>query len=233
MKLIDQILKDKKAILWDMDGVLLDSLSMCFIVTSNLISKYLEYNVDVPLSVIKKFFGLDHENFFSSIIKEMDIRVSNHKFNSICMEYSQLRYISKYELNPGVLKTLDYFKTLSLKQVVVSSNEVNLVNEALEKSNIINYFDFTLGFDPIKSSGKTLRKKPEADTYLYAMTKLDVQSFESIIIEDSVTGITAAKSSRAFVIGVTTGGISKELLLSLLKGSNSLIIGTLLDLYEE
>lgn len=53
--------------------------------------------------------------------------------------------------------------------------------------------------------------KPEPDIYLYAVKQLGVFADNCIVIEDSPTGIKAAKNAGMFCIGINTGG-DKEVL---------------------
>lgn len=101
---------------------------------------------------------------------------------------------------PGILDFIHYLKSNQKNIAVVSASENEVVFETLTAFSLIDLFDFWLG------RGSTHRTKPHPDPYVHAMKKAQIEKNLTLIFEDSVTGLTAAKASGAKVIEVAPFG---------------------------
>lgn len=98
-------------------------------------------------------------------------------------------------LMPGIADLLDELRTLQLPCALVSASPRRLVDAVLAIFPVVP-FSVTI------SANDVLRGKPHPDPYLKAAELLGVDIVQSLIIEDSPTGVTAARASGAFVIAV-------------------------------
>ena len=96
---------------------------------------------------------------------------------------------------PGAEHLLEAFKTLGVKQGLVSASSRTLVDAAV-KSIGADYFEVTISDNDVESS------KPNPEGYLKAAAQIAVAIENCLILEDSITGTTAAIESGAFVIGI-------------------------------
>ena len=71
------------------------------------------------------------------------------------------------------------------------------VEYVLEKVELTQYFDLIVAGDDLKQS------KPEAEPYLLAAQKLNLQPSECLAIEDNPVGIEAAKRAKIQVVGIS------------------------------
>jgi len=97
---------------------------------------------------------------------------------------------------PGVIEILDFCKSKGLKIGLASNSSHDLIEVVLEKVGIKHYFDF------ISSAQDVERGKPDPAVYLYAAMKLGVDPKECLVFEDSIIGVTAAKNAGMFVIAI-------------------------------
>ncbi len=209
-----------KAILWDMDGVLIDSLGLDVKVCNDLVKKSFGSEVKLTRDYIQSIFAYDIPLFWEMILQKVNeeygyANAKNSKAE-ILTAYNKVRQNYKFELNPGIEVLLKEFQTQGFKQIVVSNNPKQDIEEILENVGIKKYFDFVVGND-VNIDGKKLNKKPAPDTYLYAMKKLQLDSNECVVIEDSVIGVEAGKAAKCFTITAATGGA----LISELKNSSA------------
>ena len=72
------------------------------------------------------------------------------------------------------------------------------INYSLTHINLLNEFEIIVSADDIEKA------KPEPDIFIKAMQKLDVTPEKSIVIEDSIMGVQAAKKSGAYTIAITS-----------------------------
>lgn len=79
---------------------------------------------------------------------------------------------------------------------VVSSSPVSVINAVLKLENIASFFHFVIGFEDCD------KHKPDPTPYQNALKRAGVTPNEALVIEDSVTGITAAKNAAIPVIGL-------------------------------
>ncbi len=218
-----------KLVMWDMDGVLIDSLNMCIETVQKMMQEqYPQYAV-ISRETIISMFGLDHEAFFKQLLSTMHIDIDKTILQRLLSAYEENRQRFSYQLLPFVPQTLSYFHQIGCKQVVVSSNKASLVEQIIQATHLEKYFAAIIGFD----SAEYLYPKPSPTLYQHAMQKLNMTTGESCIFEDSIAGITAAVQSQARTCAVLTSGVQQKEAQRLLGSSDAIIIHSLADLYAE
>ncbi|KKW11069.1 MAG: hypothetical protein UY50_C0021G0003 [Parcubacteria group bacterium GW2011_GWA2_49_9] len=204
--------RQTKAILWDMDGVLVDSLSLDLWVVNELLAKCAGKEVTLPRGFIRSIFAFDIPKFweliFERVKKEFNIPISAIEQKSIVKTYTALRQKSRFPVGAGVESIIEAAKRQGIKNAAVSNNPRQEVEEILERAGILEKFDIVVGNDALSD----MKRKPAPDIYLYTLLKLGISSNEAVVIEDSVTGVEAGKRAGCYVIGVASGGTSLEVL---------------------
>ncbi len=185
----------KKAIIFDMDGVLLETEPQTF----KFYQKYLQENFKILLKDedFKKKIGRKSIDFFNDILSDEDIKkikiidlveLKRKEFHN-----SLGSFVSAIPFGKELLKEL---KEKGYLLALASQNEKIMIEKSLEWLGIKDYFQIILSLQDIKN------KKPDPEIYLLAMERLGVKPEESIIIEDSESGILAAKKSGAYVVAL-------------------------------
>lgn len=200
---------DTQAIFWDMDGVLIDSLSLDLVVCNQLLEQNFGNHVTVSKPFIRSIFAYDPETFWELILafveKTYNIPEVMKPLDKILVAFNQARHDCVFELNPGILEILKAARAKSLKMAVVSNNPTVDVEDILKRCGIVTYFDSVVGNDIQK-----VLKKPAPDTYLLAAQLLGVNPEKCVVIEDSLIGIEAGYNAKCYTIGVATGGTEFE-----------------------
>lgn len=188
--------KKFKAVLFDMDGVIVDSMPYHFISWFEALK---EYGVSVtPFDIYekegeksavcaKRFF--EREKIPSdekNIDKVLKLR------NNIFRKYFKLHLFTDVE---SVLKDL---KRRGLFLAIVTGSSRNKVVSILPK-NVLKNFDVIISADMIKKG------KPFPEPYLKAAKQLKVKSSECVVVENAPYGIQAAKAAKMYCIAVSTG----------------------------
>ena len=188
-------LKKYKAVLFDMDGVIVDSMPYHFISWFETLKKY---NVTVsPFDIyenegeksevcVKRFFKRDNIKCNDKIIAEvLKLRDKLYK------KYFKVHLFSDIE------QVLNRLKKQGFLLAIVTGSNRDKVKSMLPKK-IVSKFDVIIAADMIK------RGKPYPDSYLTAAKQLKVKPNECIVIENAPYGIKAAKAAKMFCVTVTT-----------------------------
>lgn len=207
------MLKNKKLIIFDMDGTLLDSApSLAFAV--NHMRK--EMGKD-PLSLdrIRQFIGngsailakkayLNKHEFSENEINNADFE----KAHKIFLDFYGKNLNAKTKLYPGAIKTLEELKKQGYILSLVTNKPHQFVLPMLEHFNLLEHFHDYIG------ANEKFNKKPAPDMLLHMCKKFNIDPKNSVMIGDSKNDIFAAKNANIDSIAVNYGyysGNIKEL----------------------
>ena len=105
----------------------------------------------------------------------------------------------------GLIAFLKTLKEAGIRTAVATSAPVENLDFVMDALGIRHYFDALLNESMVS------RPKPDPEIYQKAMALLNVNPADSVIFEDSITGIQAAKASGAYVVGMATTQSPDEL----------------------
>ncbi|MDI9646534.1 MAG: HAD-IA family hydrolase [Archaeoglobales archaeon] len=168
-----------KAVIFDLDNTLVDFINaklksceeVCKVAGCGSAEKLLEYFLNGK-------HGFEaHENI-ADFLKDHGI-FSEELYEECCRIYEKTK-IENTKIYPEVKEVLDELKKLGLKLAVVTDAESHHAIARLKKTGIFEYFDAVITSD---LSGK---KKPEPDSILLALEKLNVKIEEAILVGDSI-----------------------------------------------
>jgi beta-phosphoglucomutase-like phosphatase (HAD superfamily)/dTDP-glucose pyrophosphorylase len=186
-----------KLIIFDLDGVLIEAKEIHFDALNSALKNIDEKFVISWEDHLKTYDGLktyDKLNLLHKKGLSLEKNILEKIFND------KQHYTLEALLNLGKnLKFIDLFKKLKLSgyKIACCSNSVSkTVNLALNKLGIIEYFDLILSNEDVKFS------KPHPEMYWKAMSCFGALPSETLIVEDSPTGLTAAFRSGAKVLRV-------------------------------
>lgn len=174
-----------KAVLFDMDGVIIDS-EMEYL--QKLFQFAREKNPEVKLSDLYQTVGSIKQD--SWMVVERAVH-NGQSWQELHAEYLP-RWKKVYEetdyraiFRPEISKVMQSLKKLGLRLAVASSTELEQVKKVLTLNQVMEYLECVV-------SGSTLqRSKPDPEIYLYTAAQLQVKPEECLVIEDSTVGITA------------------------------------------
>lgn len=185
-----------KAILFDMDGVLVDSEEFIFEAARLM---FAEHSIQVKPEDALPFIGTGENNYISGIGKANGFEVDIVRDKARTYEiYGEIVH-GKLQALPGTHDFIRQCREKELKMAVASSAdrvkiEINLRETGLNADI----------FDAIVSGEEVERKKPFPDIYVLAAKKINIPVESCLVIEDAVSGIAAAKSAGAKCLALTT-----------------------------
>ena len=105
----------------------------------------------------------------------------------------------------GLISFLKELQATGIQTAIATSAPVENLDFVIDTLNIRHYFDALLNESMVSLP------KPDPEIYQKAMAMLGVEPAESVIFEDSMTGIQAANDSGAYVVGMATTQSPNEL----------------------
>lgn len=183
-----------KAVIFDMDGVLIDSEPLWKIAMENAFKQ-------VGINLERKQFAQTVGLRIDEVIRYWRARFPWERFSNeevqelILAELEKLIAASAEPLK-GVVDTLKFLKDRGIKVGLGTSSYERLIRFNLKQLELEQYFDFT------HSAEKELYGKPHPAVYLSCAEALNVPPLECLVIEDSFTGVLAAKAARMDVVAI-------------------------------
>ncbi|HZX44715.1 MAG TPA: HAD family hydrolase [Candidatus Nanoarchaeia archaeon] len=176
-----------KAILFDMDGVLIDSHDA-----------WLE-----RFNASRRHFGfkdISAEDFDRDVWARNFVETVAQYFPGRTVEDVRGFYFNtfrsfKIKRMPGADEALMYIKSKGLKTAVVSNTQTPLVDIILEDIGIRKYFDIIVGGERVKNA------KPNPEIVMIACKELDVDCSETIFIGDTIYDKQAAQKAGCKFVG--------------------------------
>lgn len=184
-----------KAVLFDMDGLMVDTESLS---TEAFINSAKAQGYNMTKEETLKVLGFTKANIYQFWIDYFQgTNVDGKKLVDDHYEYIEnVLYTVGPEKMPYVEELLKYLRKNNYKIAVASSSDTADIKNNLEKTKLEKYID------EIASGAEVENGKPAPDVFLLAAKRLGVDPKDCLILEDSKAGIKAGKASGAMVFMV-------------------------------
>jgi beta-phosphoglucomutase len=178
--------QSKKAILWDMDGVIADSYSFHFAAWQETFAKR---GIKFTKEDFTKLFGTRNDFIIGSImgreLPERDVKIMVQEKE----EKFRRKATGNIKPFPGAVGLLNAIKKGNFKLGLVSSTPKENIDLVLSELNLGGMFDCIVFGQEVSES------KPSPQIYLLAARELEVTPNDCLVIEDSPLGVKAAKTA--------------------------------------
>jgi beta-phosphoglucomutase len=187
------LIPQKRAILWDMDGVLVDSSPVHVTAWKQVLS---DMGIQFDSQKFKQIYGLKNSEFLKILVprqfNDMEIK------SLVDQKEAQFRKISRnLKPIPGVIKWLNKFKSMDWRQAIASAGEPENIEYIVDILQIREYFDALV-------TPGDLPGKPDPAIFIKASQQLEISPKYCLVIEDSVPGIKAARQANMHCIAVSS-----------------------------
>ena len=193
------IFSDYEAVIFDMDGVLVNSEPFYVEVEQK---NFLQLGLDISEEEHQTYQGTATDRMWQLIKEKHGVSQPVEELvemtNTLVTPYFQS--LEKIAPMSGVEKLIRKLKKNKMPLALASSSYPDVIEIILQKTGLKNYFDVVVDSQMAGSS------KPEPDIFLLAAKKLKVEPEKCLVIEDSKNGIAAAKAAGMFCVAFAGPG---------------------------
>lgn len=186
---------EKVGVLFDLDGVLIDSEGL-----------YTEFWED-----IEKIYPTGVENFAyvikgNALFKILNTYYDKSLHQDIINRVHDFENNIVYPIYDGVIQFLTELKRQNIPAAIVTSSD-NVKMESL----YLQHPGFKDFFDAIITGSDVTKSKPDPQGYLLAAKTINRNPVDCYVFEDSIQGLEAGMASGAIVIGLTTSNPAEKI----------------------
>jgi HAD superfamily hydrolase (TIGR01509 family) len=183
-----------KGVIWDMDGVLIDSMEIHFKIWEQTFS---DYNVGFARKDFNRHFGTTNLETIQTVLgKKLSFKESRDLAEKKQVLFEQ-QAITEAQLIPGVDKWLQFFFDRNIPQAVASSNAQHFIEAVAENKRISHFFKTLV-------SAEGLASKPDPAVFLESARLINARPDCCLVFEDAVAGVEGAKRAGMKCIAITT-----------------------------
>ncbi|MBP5308305.1 MAG: HAD family phosphatase [Clostridia bacterium] len=205
--------REIKGILFDMDGVLVNSEPAITRAATEVLKKY--YGINAKPEDFLEFTGMGENRFIGGVVE---------KHGGVFSEDMKIRAYERYgeiadesvAVYPGVRQTLGILSAGGYKMCICSSADLVKVRINVRICGASEYISNVISGSEMK------RTKPFPDIYLKGAEKIGVPPQNCAVVEDAVSGVKAGKAAGCRVVAVTTSFPKEELIAA---GADAVIDG--------
>ncbi|MCK8524066.1 beta-phosphoglucomutase [Aquimarina sp. D1M17] len=194
----------KKAFIFDLDGVIVDTAKYHFLAWQNLANGL---GISFSEEQNEQLKGVSRIRSLEKILEWGNKTISEEEFTRLMTEKNEeyLSYISKMDVSevlPDVPRVLDY---------LVSENQGIALGSASKNARaILEKVELTTKFQTIVDGTNVTKAKPDPEVFLIGAKELGVKPEDCIVFEDSVAGVQAANNANMISIGIGSKDVLHE-----------------------
>ena len=186
----------KKAFIFDLDGVIVDTAKYHFLAWQKIAS---HLGIEFTPEHNEELKGVSRVQSLDIILKLGDIEASQDNKNKWLTQKNEdyltyIEHMDETEILPGVLNILEFIK--EKKQLIGLGSASKNARPILEKVKILHLFDAIVDGNDVTNA------KPDPEVFLKAAKLLNASPRNAVVFEDSVAGIQAANIANMTSIGI-------------------------------
>ena len=180
-----------KAVLCDMDGVIVDTEPLH---RKAYFHMFNDLDIHVSEEIYTTFTGASTNKVCDTLIEKYELKNSREELARIKRKYFKDYFYNDADFNllPGVEDLIKNYFENEIKLVLASSASMTTINMVFEKFELEKYFMGKISGDELKES------KPNPEIFLIAAQIANEPKENCMVIEDSTNGIIAAHSAGIF-----------------------------------
>lgn len=186
----------KKAFIFDLDGVIVDTAKYHFLAWQKLAQ---ELGIEFTPEHNEELKGVSRVRSLDIILALGNVKASQEDKNKWLIQKNEeyLSYLvdmDESELLPGVINVLQFIK--EKKQLIALGSASKNARPILEKTGILRFFDAIVDGNDVANA------KPDPEVFLRAAKLVKANNKNCIVFEDSVAGIQAANIANMISVGI-------------------------------
>lgn len=185
-----------KLIIFDLDGVLVDAKKIHYNTLNQALSEIDNKYIISEAEHLSLYDGLKTNQKLDFLTKNKNLDKKYHEQIWNAKQKLTIEAISKLEKDTNLINLFLNLRNRGYKLACCSNSIRRSVLVMLSKIGLIEYMDLILSNEDVKNA------KPHPEIYWKAMSMMDVLPEQTLIVEDSPTGLLAANRSRANILRV-------------------------------
>jgi HAD superfamily hydrolase (TIGR01509 family) len=190
---LDKTMSRFSAVVFDMDGVLLDSEPLHHGVLNDLLARD---RLVLERPEYERFIGWTSEAMFEALIAQHGLAESVAEYSARYADLVLRVLQEPLDPAPGVVALVQRLRELNMGLAVASSSQRSWIEVTLQSLGLAEAFDTLVSADDVEHG------KPDPAIYLLAAERLGVAPDRCVAIEDSPSGVRSARDAGMFVVGV-------------------------------
>jgi HAD superfamily hydrolase (TIGR01509 family) len=201
MSVSDRSLQSK-AVIFDMDGVLIDSSAIHDAAFREVLRPYQVWNFKYS-----SIAGMRTNEALRLLLSACGVGCGDSEVAALSKRKSEIARAAISELNPVAPDCIEVLTTLGREHrlALASSASRETIGVFLRRNALAGLFEAVLAGDDV------VRAKPDPQIYMMCCDRLGLPPTECLVIEDAVSGVCSAKLAGTFVFGLATGDSGDEL----------------------
>lgn len=189
------LINEQPAIIFDLDGVLVDSVGLNWAAYNQVLNS--DYGVNVAKKDLYKYVGLTLTTQVELLSKDFKINIDKEDFaNKTDIIKNEL--FKNIEPMPGVVNLLKALKNNNFKIAIGTSSSMEQAKLKLANAKILEFFDIII------TENDVVKPKPSPDVYLKCAQSLNTLPQNCVVFEDAPNGVKAAKKAGMGCIAIKT-----------------------------
>ena len=198
-----------KAVLFDMDGVIYDSMPNHSVSWHDSMK---DFGLDMPYEGAYTYEGMRGVETIKTLARaqwnrELTDEEAQEMYTHKAKLFAHHCQLTPAHIMPGIKTLMEQIKSDGLNICVVTGS----AQHALLDKLLID-FDGLLREEFIVTAFDVTHGKPDPEPYLMGMKKCGVEPWETIVVENAPLGVRAAVAARCFTIAVNTGPLPDKVL---------------------
>ena len=194
----------KKAFIFDLDGVIVDTAKYHFLAWQKIAS---DLGIEFTPEHNEELKGVSRIRSLDIILKLGNIQASEENKNKWLKQKNEdylayIEHMDESEILPGVLNILEFIK--EKKQLIGLGSASKNARPILEKVKILHMFDAIVDGNDVTNA------KPDPEVFVRGAKLLNVSNENSMVFEDAVAGIQAANIANMTSVGIGDKRILNE-----------------------
>lgn len=182
-----------KAVIFDMDGLMVDTEPLYSKAMSEVAAKR---GKCFTLEIKQKLMGRLAIDSLTIFREQLGLNESPQELLAEREEIYGKLLSQNVSPMPGLFKLLELLNKLKIRKAIASSSKRKWIDLIINKLGIIEQFEIIVSGEEIKQG------KPHPEIYLLVAQKLNLNPEECLVLEDAISGVSAAKSAKMKCIAV-------------------------------
>lgn len=187
------MLQNIKAICFDLDGTLIDSMWMWEQIDIEFLGRF---GISLPENLQRDIAGMSFPETANYFKTHFPLPLSEEEMMDEWNRMAWDKYENEVRVKPGVKEFLEYCRQNGIKMGIGTSNSRELVELCLKPLGIREYFQ------TIRTAAEVAKGKPAPDIYELVAGDLQVEPEQCIVFEDVLHGVLAGKNAGMRICAV-------------------------------